>query len=449
MSDILEKIRNAGVVGAGGAGFPTHVKFSRACEYILLNGAECEPMLEVDQQLASVHTKRLFGAMTALVELTGAKGGIFALKEKYHDAIRNVDAALPAFPKLCRHALSNSYPAGDEQVLVYEVFKRIVPEGGIPLDVGVVVLNVETLYNIASALEDRPVIEKYLTVAGEVKNPATLKVPVGVSFGEVIDACGGPTVKDWIAVDGGPMMGRLVFDPQEPVSKTTKGILLLPRSHPLVISKGRDMHEMMRLAKIACCHCMLCTDVCPRYLLGHKLRPDKLMRLAAYNSTCEHDAAATEAFLCCECGLCETACIMGLQPWKLNKELKVRMNAAGIKNPHREHPERVNPFREYRLFPVTKLTHRLGLSKYIGKKAPLREEFPSPVKKVVLKLKQHIGAPAEPIVVPGDVVERGRMVARGEGPVSAHVHSSISGVVRAVGKDGIVVEATTDGRENE
>ncbi len=164
-------------------------------------------MLEVDQQLASVHTKRLFGAMTALVELTGAKGGIFALKEKYHDAIRNVDAALPAFPKLCRHVLSNSYPAGDEQVLVYEVFKRIVPEGGIPLDVGVVVLNVETLYNIASALEDRPVIEKYLTVAGEVKNPATLKVPVGVSFGEVIDACGGPTVKDWVAVDGGPMMG--------------------------------------------------------------------------------------------------------------------------------------------------------------------------------------------------------------------------------------------------
>ena len=314
---------------------------------------------------------------------------------------------------------------------------------------GVVVLNVETLYNIASALEDRPVIEKYLTVAGEVKNPATLKVPVGVSFGEVIEACGGPTVKEWVAVDGGPMMGRLVFDPQEPVSKTTKGILLLPRDHPLAISKGRDMTEMMRLAKIACCHCMLCTDVCPRYLLGHKLRPDKLMRLAAYNSTCEHDAAATEAFLCCECGLCETACIMGLQPWKLNKELKVRMNAAGIKNPHHERPERVNPFREYRLFPVTKLTHRLGLSKYIGRKAPLREEFPSPVEKVVLKLKQHIGAPAEPIVAPGDVVERGQMVAWGEGPVSAHVHSSISGVVRAVEKDRVVVEATTDGRENE
>lgn len=449
MNDILEKIRNAGVVGAGGAGFPTYVKFARACEYILLNGAECEPMLEVDQQIASVHTKKLFGAMTALVELTGAKGGIFALKEKYHDAIRNVEAALPAFPKLCHHVLSNSYPAGDEQVLVYEVFKRIVPEGGIPLDVGVVVLNVETLYNISEALEDRPVIEKYLTVAGEVKNPATFKVPVGVSFGEVIEACGGPTVKEWVAVDGGPMMGRLVFDPQEPVSKTTKGILLLPRDHPLAISKGRDMTEMMRLAKIACCHCMLCTDVCPRYLLGHKLRPDKLMRLAAYNSTCEHDAAATEAFLCCECGLCETACIMGLQPWKLNKELKVRMNAAGIKNPHHEHPERVNPFREYRLFPVTKLTHRLGLSKYIGRKAPLREEFPSPVEKVVLKLKQHIGAPAEPIVAPGDVVERGQMVAWGEGPVSAHVHSSISGVVRAVEKDRIVVEATTDGRENE
>jgi Na+-translocating ferredoxin:NAD+ oxidoreductase RnfC subunit len=441
MSGILEKIQEAGVVGAGGAGFPTHVKFARACEYILLNGAECEPMLEVDQQIASVHTKKLFGAMSALVELTGAKGGVFALKEKYHDAIRSVKEALPGFPKLCHHELSNAYPAGDEHVLVYEVFKRIVPEGGIPLDVGVVVLNVETLYNIAEALEDRPVTEKYLTVAGEVKNPATLRVPVGVSFGEVIASCGGATVKEWVAVDGGPMMGRLVTDPEEPVTKTTKGILLFPPDHPLVIAKGRNMAEMMRLAKIACCHCMLCTDVCPRYLLGHQLRPDKLMRLAAYNSTCEHDAAATEAFLCCECGLCETACIMGLQPWKLNKELKVRMNATGIKNPHHEKQVKVNPFREYRLFPVGKLTHRLGLAKYVGRKAPLKEEFSSEVTKVVLKLKQHIGAPATPVVSEGERVERGQIVARGEGPVSAHVHSSIEGVVGPVEKDRIVVEA--------
>jgi len=235
------------------------------------------------------------------------------------------------------------------------------------------------------------------------------------------------------------------------------------------------MNEMMRLAKIACCHCMLCTDVCPRYLLGHRLHPDKLMRLAAYNSTCERDVAATEAFLCCECGLCETACIMGLQPWKLNRELKVRMTAAGIRNPYRENassraeelrpPPQVNPFREYRLFPAGKLTHRLGLSSYAGKKAPLQlnspfsteerreapkgdvEKLPIPVERVVLKLKQHAGAPAAPVVARGDRVERGRMVARGEAPVSAHVHTPLSGRVRAVEADSIVVEAT--GAESE
>ena len=156
--------------------------------------------------------------------------------------------------------------------------------------------------------------------------------------------------------------------------------------------------------------------------------------------------------------MCSSDLIMGLQPWKLNKELKVRMAAAGIKNPHRvdssfrgegrgeapsggdKEPLKANPFREFRLFPVGKLGHRLGLSKYIGRKAPLREEFPLPVTRVVLKLKQHIGAPAEPVVLQGDAVERGQMVARGGGPVSAHVHSPLSGVVRAVEKDRLVVE---------
>lgn len=448
MSEILERIKDAGVVGAGGAGFPTHVKLARPCEYILVNGAECEPLLEVDQQLAPRYADELTKALSVLVEMTGARGAVYVFKEKHVDAIRRIEALLPSFPMLCLHRLSNTYPAGDEQVMVYEVLKRIVPEGGIPLDVGVVVLNVETVLNIANAMEGRPVIGKYLTVAGEVGNPSTLRVPVGITFDEAIRACGGETVEDPVFVEGGPMMGRLVFDRAEPVTKTTKGILVLPRDHPLVVSKGRDMAEMMRLAKTACCHCMLCTDVCPRYLLGHKLRPDKLMRLAAFNSTCERDAAATEAFLCCECGLCETACIMGLQPWKLNRELKARMTAAGIKNPHHERPERVNPFREYRLFPVWKLTRRLGLSRYAERNAPLMEDYPLPVERVTLKLKQHVGAPAVPAVSTGDSVERGQQVALGEAAVSAHVHSPVAGVVRAVEADRIIIEAS-GGRENE
>ena len=447
MSDLLERIKSAGVVGAVGAGFPTHAKLARPCEYILVNGAECEPLLEVDQQLAAVHAERLPATLDSLVDLSGAEGAVFVLKKKYEDAVRRIEAALPAYPRLRVHSLSNTYPAGDEQVMVYETLGRIVPEGGIPLDVGVATLNVETLLNIAGAAEGRPVTDKYLTVAGEVRTPATLRVPVGVSFGETVEACGGATTDAPVFIEGGPMMGRLVFEREEPVTKTTKGVLVLPRDHPLAISKGRDMAEMMRLAKTACCHCMLCTDVCPRYLLGHRLRPDKLMRLAAFNSTCERDAAATEAFLCCECGLCETACIMGLQPWKLNRELKARMTAAGIKNPHQERPERANPFREYRLFPVWKLTLRLGLSKYAEQRAPLSEEI-LPASRVVLMLKQHIGAPAVPVVSPDDFVKRGQMVAAAEGEVSAAVHSSISGTVVAVESDRMIVEVS-GGRENE
>ncbi|PIE55385.1 MAG: electron transport complex protein RnfC [Dethiosulfovibrio peptidovorans] len=440
MTQLLDDIQSAGIVGAGGAGFPTHVKFAQPCEYILLNGAECEPLLQVDQQIASTYTGKLMETMERLVEVIKAKGGIFALKAKYHDAMKAIETALPGHPTLCSHSLPNVYPAGDEQILVYEVLKRIVPEGGIPLAVDVVVLNMETLFNVGEAMEGHPVVDKFLTVNGEIHRPTTVRVPMGVSFAQVVDSCGGATIDNWVALDGGPMMGRLVINPDEPVTKTTKGILILPRDHPLVISKGRRIDEMMRLAKIACCHCMLCTDVCPRYLLGHKLHPDKLMRLAAYNRTCEKDVTATEAFLCCECGLCEIACIMGLQPWKLNRELKTKMAAVGIKNPHDDRPKAINPFRDFRGFPTSKLIHRLGLSAYAQKKAPLDEMLTVKGTSVTLLLKQHIGTPAKPQVSPGDRVHRGQLVAQGEGVVSAHVHSSVDGIVRSVTDKAIVVD---------
>ena len=245
---------------------------------------------------------------------------------------------------------------GDEQGLVFEAVGRIVPEGGIPLACGVVVINVETLLNVGLALEeDRPVIDKYVTVSGEVKKPATYLVPVGVKYSDLIAAAGGAAVPKPVLINGGPMMGKVETNLDTPVTKTSKGIIVLNADHPWVVSKTRRIEEMMRIGKTACCHCMLCTDLCPRYLIGHKLHPDKLMRLASYNTTAEKDESATGAFLCCECGLCEIACIMSLQPWKLNQELKKRMGALGLKNPPHDAPPAVNAFRPYRQLPIPKL----------------------------------------------------------------------------------------------
>jgi Na+-translocating ferredoxin:NAD+ oxidoreductase RnfC subunit len=437
--DVLEKIRAAGVIGAGGAGFPTHVKLSAAPEFIVVNGAECEPLLRVDQQLSAVYAGELLETLETIRAALGAKRAIYGLKEKYHDAIDALNAAIAPYPNIEIKTLRNTYPAGDEHILVYETTGRIVPEGGIPIAVGVVVLNVETLYNISRALKDEPVTEKYLTVGGAVASPASVKFPVGIKVSEAIACCGGATVPDFAVIDGGPMMGKLTT-PDSPITKTTKGLLVMPAKHHWVTAKGRELGSMMRMTKTACCHCMLCTEVCPRNLLGHKIRPDKMMRLASYNTTAEKDAAATEAFLCCECSLCELGCVMGLQPWKLHSELKRRLGAAGVRNPHKNAPQAVQKFREYKLFPMSKLIRQIGMTEY-DVPAPLREHYGGDVKLVTLPLKQSLGAPSKPCVSEGDAVKKGSLVADiPEGALGSRLHSPIDGRVSRVDAGAIIIE---------
>ncbi|QNO13997.1 SLBB domain-containing protein [Alkalicella caledoniensis] len=440
-NNLISLIQGAGIVGAGGAGFPTHVKVKAKAEYVIVNGAECEPLLRVDQQLMYYKAEEMIIGLKAVVQETGAKKGIIALKKKYHAAIEKLEKLTKDDETIEVFTLGDFYPAGDEQITVYEVLNRIVPEGGIPLQVGVVVINVETLINVYYAKKGLPVTEKYVTVTGEVNKPVTLKVPLGVSINEMIQLAGGPTVAEFEIVDGGPMMGKLVEDIHSPITKTTKGLIVLPKEHPLVKGKRKSIEATLREAKTACCHCSLCTEVCPRNLIGHKLHPDKLMRIASYNSTCENNSSVTEAFLCCECGLCELACIMDLQPWKLNSFLKGRLSAAGIKNDNNRKPEEVNQFRGYRKFPVKKLIARLSLEKY-NVDAPLIESVDETVKGVVLSQKQHIGAMAQPLVQVGDVVKKGDPVANvNDGQLGAMIHASISGTVKSINQKGIEISS--------
>jgi Na+-translocating ferredoxin:NAD+ oxidoreductase RnfC subunit len=437
---LITKIREAGVAGAGGAGFPASVKLNSKPEFVLINGVECEPLIQVDQQLAARYAPELLETLEKLVQALGAREGIFALKEKYAAARTALAGELAKHPSLKIKTLASSYPMGDEQVLVYEALQRIVPEGGIPLNVGAVVINTESLLNIRNALEGRPVTDKYITVTGAVKQPATFKVPLGVSYRALVEAAGGATVKDPVLIDGGPMMGKVQRSLDAPVIKTSKAIIVLPGDHPVILSQDRSIERMLRLAKAACCHCALCSDVCPRSLLGHSLFPDKLMRIASYNSTCETENAAAAAYLCCECRLCEYACIMGLQPWRLNRELKLRLKKAGIKNPCHNAPEKAREFREYRRFSTDKLVRQLGLGEYYHASAPLRD-YDAPIGKVCLPLRQHFGAPAKPVVAAGSRVRKGDTIAAmEEGALGANLHSSIDGVVRSVDADAIVIE---------
>ena len=439
-ANLVELVQNAGIVGAGGAGFPTQVKLNCTVETVVVNGAECEPLLRVDQQLMALEAVKMLTALQAVMDQTQAKEGIIGLKKKYTDAIDAINKELSAFPKIKMHLLKNFYPAGDEQVLVYETTGRIVPEAGIPLNVGTLVINVETLINIYDIMVDnKPVMDTYLTLTGEVKNKLTTKVPLGITVREALELAGGTTIEDFVVINGGPMMGKIV-DVESVITKTTKGLIVLAKDHPLIVSKTKSIKETMKMAGMACMQCNYCTELCPRYALGHNLEPHKLMRIAAYGSTCDTSTQATNAFLCCECGLCQYACVMDLQPWKFNAMLKREFGSKGIKNPHHLVPTSAVPFREGKQFNVYRLVSRLGLTKY-DLPAPMVETDKT-FSKVNLLLSQHIGAPAVAVVNVGDHVERGQLIGDiPEGKLSAKIFASISGRISAADSEKITIES--------
>jgi Na+-translocating ferredoxin:NAD+ oxidoreductase RnfC subunit len=440
--EFIASVAKAGVVGAGGAGFPTAMKLAATPEYVLVNGAECEPLLKVDQQLAETMASELVRALEMVVSFLGAKAGILAFKEKYHGAIEALEKEIKDRPALSIKTLGNYYPMGDEQVLVYEVLGRIVPEGGLPLACGALVINVESLLNVFEAIEHKkPVTHKYLTITGSVASPATYLVPVGISIAEVIKAAGGAIISDPVVINGGPMMGKLEENLAAPVTKTTKGLIVLAKNHPQVLAKRRSLEQMMRIAKTSCCHCMYCTELCPRYLLGHNLNPDKVMRLASYGQTGETCDRAGQVFLCCECGLCEQACVMGLQPWRLNHELKGRLGSDIAKGFKKTSPTHVNKFRQMRRYPIPKLVQKLALTPFEDLKAPLNV-YPDTPKSIRLLLKQHLGAPGQPKVKVGEVVKEGQLIASPpKGATGAPIHSSLSGRVQSIDSTSVTITA--------
>jgi len=437
-TNLVDIVKSAGIVGAGGATFPTHVKVNAEVETVIVNGAECEPLLRVDQQLMADRTADMLVALKAVMDHTKAREGIVGLKKKYIPAITALNRELPKFPGIRLHIMNNFYPAGDEQTLVYETTGRIVPEGGIPLNVGTLVINVETLLNIYDMMaEEKPVIDKYITVTGCVARKITTRVPLGISVREALALAGGPTISDFVIINGGPMMGKLVGI-DTTITKGTKGLIVLPADHPLIESKTRKIETSMRMAKMACMQCSLCTEVCPRHALGHNLSPHKLMRIAAYGGTLDAGEDVTNAFLCCECGLCQYACVMDLQPWKLNQYFKRQLGGKGIKNPHHEQPTAADPFKKDKQFNVHRLIARLGLTDF-DVPAPM-EPCEATFNEVNLLLSQHIGAPSAPVVVVGDKVKRGDLIAEiPEGKLGARLFSSIDGEVTAVGDGKITI----------
>ena len=442
-AEFSRSLRTAGVVGAGGAGFPSYVKAQGKAEYALVNAAECEPLLKKDQKLLEYFPERVFDGLELLMRAVGASKGVLGIKKKHEEIIPRLKEIAKSRKNISILEMGDYYPAGDEQCLVYEATGRIVPPGGIPLEVGCVVANVETLYNASYA--PRPVTETFVTVNGAVKKPATFRVPVGITWRECVELCGGFTVKDPAYIDGGPMMGKVQTDFDLPLVKASGGIIVLPKDHPLIVKKAQSRPVFTRVGRSACDQCSYCTEFCPRYLLGHNVQPHRVMRTMLFAGGPEHKLHSQYGLLCCECSLCSLySCPEGLHPREacVSAKSDLREQKVGFKNSQLntgKKPE-VHPVRDFRKVPVSKLVRRLGLDDY-NKPAPWNDASYAPASVKIL-MSQHIGAPCVPAVKEGQRVEKGAVV--GDLPadkLGCPVHASISGTVRKVNEKYVEIYA--------
>jgi Na+-translocating ferredoxin:NAD+ oxidoreductase RnfC subunit len=368
---LVARVKQAGVVGAGGGGFPTHVKLAARADTVLANGAECEPLLHKDAAVMERDAARVVRGLQLAMEAVQAREGIIGLKAKNAHALEALRAACAGTPVRV-HLLGDYYPAGDEYDLVYTLTGRLIPPAGIPLHVGVVVANVETLANIARAAAGEPVTHKMLTIAGAVAAPATFAVPLGTPLRACLAACGGATVADPVLCIGGMMMGETTADLDRPVTKTTGGAIVLPREHPVIRRKLTPAAAQNAIGKSACDQCRYCTELCPRYLLGYAVEPHQVMRSLAFTAT---DAAHWNdwAALCCACGLCTLyACPEQLFPKEACDRSKAEMRRAGVKwsGPPQVKP---HPIRDGRRVPIRALMKKLALEAY-DHPAPWRDD---------------------------------------------------------------------------
>ena len=234
-------------------------------------------------------------------------------------------------------------------------------------------------------------------------------------------------------------MGNLT-SVSEPVTKTTNSVFVLPSDHYLIRRFKSDYRVETARAAASCCQCKMCTDLCPRYNLGHPIEPHKIMLAAACNNF-KDVSAFLNTFYCSSCGVCEMfACPQGLSPRKLIQEIKTGLKNAGITPPLGVEAGKVSPIREYRKVPLDRLVSRLAVKKYQAN-APLDNQLIDGFKVVNIPTRQHIGAPSNVVVKFGDRVEKGQVIAEASKGLSVNIHASISGVVIEADSSHVVIKA--------
>ncbi|KYH30389.1 electron transport complex subunit RsxC [Clostridium colicanis] len=293
--EIVELIKEAGVVGMGGATFPTNVKLSpppdKKIDTIILNGAECEPYLTCDHRLMLEETNMIVEGLKIILHMFPEAKGYIGIEDNKKNAIEAMREVTKDIPNIEVKALKTKYPQGAEKQLIYAITKREVPSGKLPADAGCIVQNVNTVREVYNAVVNgRPTISRVVTVTGEaVKEPKNLRIRLGMSYRELVEACGGFKEDPVKIISGGPMMGMAVSTLDIPTTKGSSGILCLTEKQAVLPEES------------SCIRCGKCVQACPMFLIPSTL--DSLGRRK------EYDAFEEEHGLdCIECGSCTFVC---------------------------------------------------------------------------------------------------------------------------------------------
>ncbi|MFO7951975.1 MAG: electron transport complex subunit RsxC [Bacillota bacterium] len=294
-AEIRKIVREAGIVGLGGATFPAHVKLAppedKPIDVIIINGAECEPYLTADHRVMLEKTEDIVYGLKAMLKAVGAEKGIIGIEDNKPDALQAMENLVSEEENISVHHLHTKYPQGAEKMLIYATTGRTVPSGALPFEVGVVNHNVGTAVAVTEAIrEGKPLIERVLTVTGAgVNKPANLKVRLGTLAGDILDYCGGLNESVLKLITGGPMMGFAQPSTDVPVIKGTSGILALTAEDAYLTESS------------PCIRCAKCVNSCPVQLM-----PTSIAQAAEHGDY--KRAEKLHALDCFECGCCAYVC---------------------------------------------------------------------------------------------------------------------------------------------
>lgn len=433
-------LQKHGVVGAGGAGFPSYAKLTEGADLLVINCIECEPLMYTDYMLVQERLPQIIEGAQAVMEFTNIKTAVLAIKA-YRAMTLGLEDNQVLAPGIHVKTVPNIYPIGDEINLIYQVTGRLIKPGNLPITQDVIVYNVETIYNMRAAIRhDKAVIEKWLTIGGDIPEAFVVRAPIGMRISDVLKTVNIKVPEHHVMFDGGPAMGIIKNPTSDVITKTTNALIIVPDSIPAVVNKQKSVEQNLRIAASACCSCTRCTDLCPRHLLGYPLEPHKMVRstLSAAQRTPE---LIRNASLCCGCDICGSfACCQGISPMLVIREYKKILAEKKIK--YVAAPDEVfrpNPDRDSRMLVTQKWKETLGVAKY--DKHPTLLAEPLRPDRVEIRMKQHIGLPSVPCVKEGDAVEIGQLIANAAEGLSVPQYASISGKVTFADEQKIVIES--------